>query len=108
MLSADAALGGDVEALMRRRYCRSRMIELLTNAEMADADRLAVAGGVAGIELMERAGRAVADRVMANHPGGAPIAVLAGPGNNGGDGFIAARILADHGYRVRLLLNGAV
>src|SRR5882724_3743291 len=82
------------------------MIELLTIAEMAEADRLAIAGGTAGILLMENAGRAVADRVAANHPAGACIVVVAGPGNNGGDGFVAGRLLAERGYAVRLLLVG--
>ena len=82
------------------------MIELLTNAEMAQADRLAIAGGVAGIELMERAGAAVAAAVAARHAVGGQIVVLAGPGNNGGDGFVAARLLAQRGYRVRLMLMG--
>ena len=82
------------------------MIELLTNAEMGEADRLTIASGVSGIDLMERAGRAVADAVAARHPPGSRIVVVAGPGNNGGDGFVAARLLADHGYRVRLLLLG--
>lgn len=83
------------------------MLELLTTTEMAEADRLAIAGGVAGIDLMERAGRAVADAVSRRHPNGAPtVCVVAGPGNNGGDGFIAARILAARGYPVRLLLLG--
>lgn len=82
------------------------MTELLTNAEMARADQLAIAGGVAGIELMERAGAAVADAVASHHPRGAGVVVVAGPGNNGGDGFVAARLLAERGYRVRILLVG--
>jgi len=83
------------------------MIELLSTAEMAQADRLAIAGGIAGITLMENAGRAVADCVAAGHPTGASIVVVAGPGNNGGDGFVAARLLAERGYAVRLLLVGS-
>jgi hydroxyethylthiazole kinase-like uncharacterized protein yjeF len=82
------------------------MIELLNNAEMAEADRLAIAGGVAGIELMERAGRAVADAVVARHRAGSRVVVVAGPGNNGGDGFVGARLLARRGYRVSVVLVG--
>jgi hydroxyethylthiazole kinase-like uncharacterized protein yjeF len=82
------------------------MIELLSTAEMGEADRLAIAGGIAGIDLMENAGRAVAEHVATRHAPGARVAVVAGPGDNGGDGFVAARILAEWRYRVRVLLVG--
>jgi hydroxyethylthiazole kinase-like uncharacterized protein yjeF len=81
------------------------MIELLSNAEMAEADRITIDSGTLGIALMENAGRAVAEGV-ARHSPGSRIVVVAGPGNNGGDGFVAARILAERGYPVRVLLVG--
>src|SRR6266849_4134627 len=84
------------------------MIELLSTAEMGEADRRTIAGGVPGSTLMENAGRAVADLVATRHPPGSRIAVAAGPGNNGGDGFVAARILAERGHRVRVLLVGGM
>src|ERR1700752_4377737 len=88
-------------------YARRDMIELLTPDQMAECDRLTIAGGTPGIALMEKAGRAVADAVT-RHPLGTRVVVVAGPGNNGGDGFIAARILGERGYPVRVLLLGGV
>jgi|SRR5579859_470279 len=82
------------------------MIELLSNVEMAEADRLTIAGGTAGIALMEHAGAAVAAAVTQAHAPGARVVVVAGPGNNGGDGFVAARLLAERGYDVKILLLG--
>ena len=67
----------------------------MTTAEMAAADRLAVAAGVPSLTLMQNAGRSVADEAAKMVPAGACVAVICGPGNNGGDGFVAARVLCE-------------
>ncbi|MSP95317.1 MAG: NAD(P)H-hydrate dehydratase [Alphaproteobacteria bacterium] len=73
--------------------------ELLSVAEMAEADRLAVASGLPSLTLMENAGAAVVDEVTKRWPN-ARVAVLCGPGNNGGDGYVAARLLKQRGSTV--------
>jgi hydroxyethylthiazole kinase-like uncharacterized protein yjeF len=82
------------------------MLELLTAEEMGRADRLTIQDGIKGAVLMENAGRAVADEVSRRFPDAETVMVLCGPGNNGGDGFVAARHLRERGYKVRLGFNG--
>jgi len=82
-------------------------MKILTAAEMREADRLTVERfGVASLDLMEHAGSAVARFVLAEFPERRRITVLCGKGNNGGDGFVAARVLADAGRAVSVLLLG--
>jgi hydroxyethylthiazole kinase-like uncharacterized protein yjeF len=80
--------------------------ELLTPAEMSRADRFAISAGTPGIALMERAGLAVADEAARLTKSRGRIAILCGPGGNGGDGFVAARLLGMRGYAVGVGLLG--
>jgi hydroxyethylthiazole kinase-like uncharacterized protein yjeF len=82
------------------------MLELLTNDDMGEADRLTIASGTPVRVLMENAGAAVARAVMARCQPGGKVAVVAGTGNNGGDGFVAARHLNGAGYPVEVVLIG--
>src|SRR6516162_5453714 len=81
---------------------------LLTNLEMAEADRQTIAAGTPGPVLMGHAGAAVARAAAELLPRHGRVAVFCGPGNNGGDGFVAARLLAAQGFAVEAALLGTV
>jgi len=80
---------------------------LLTPRQMAAADQAAIDAGARGVDLMEAAGKAVAETVTRQWPVGT-VCVLCGPGNNGGDGFVAARYLRERGWTVRVGLLGGL
>lgn len=87
------------------------MTELLTAAQMRAIEAAAIASGaVTGLELMERAGQGVVEAVMEEWPELAhsshKAVVLCGPGNNGGDGFVVARLLKQRGWEVEVFLYG--
>ncbi|MCB1332393.1 MAG: NAD(P)H-hydrate dehydratase [Roseivivax sp.] len=87
------------------------MTELLTAAQMRAIEQAAIASGaVTGLELMERAGQGVVEAVLEEWPefasGAHRAVVLCGPGNNGGDGFVVARLLKTRGWDVEVFLYG--
>jgi hydroxyethylthiazole kinase-like uncharacterized protein yjeF len=75
--------------------------------EMSALDRETLDRGVTALDLMERAGAAVAERTLAAYPEARSAVVLCGPGNNGGDGLVLARILAGRGISTRVVLVAA-
>lgn len=82
-------------------------MKILTADETRTTDRVTTDRyGIASLDLMENAGHAVARFVMHEFPRAANVTVLCGKGNNGGDGFVAARVLAETGLKVRVLLLG--
>jgi ADP-dependent NAD(P)H-hydrate dehydratase / NAD(P)H-hydrate epimerase len=87
------------------------MTELLTAAQMRAVEAAAIASGeVTGLELMERAGKGVVEAVFEEWPELAATShravVLCGPGNNGGDGFVVARLLKEWGWEMEVFLYG--
>lgn len=86
-------------------------MELLTAAQMRAIEQAAIASGeVTGLELMERAGRGVVEAIFKEWPElratSRRALVLCGPGNNGGDGFVVARLLKEWGWEVEVFLYG--
>ncbi|MGH9516826.1 MAG: NAD(P)H-hydrate dehydratase [Terriglobales bacterium] len=80
-------------------------MRIVTSAEMRNIDRVTSERfGVPSLTLMENAGSAVADFALASYPSAKTFGVICGKGNNGGDGFVAARKLQQAGKEVRLLL----
>jgi len=93
---------------MQSAYTTGNGLELLTPDEMAQADRGAIAAGRDdGYGLMQNAGASVLRELLARYPQSTRFDVLAGPGNNGGDGYVVARLLAEAGAAVRLYAEGA-
>jgi hydroxyethylthiazole kinase-like uncharacterized protein yjeF len=78
---------------------------ILTAAEMRAAEDVAIAGGTSVETLMDRAGEAVAEAAW-RYAGVPPTLIVCGPGNNGGDGYVAARVLQERGVPVRVAATG--
>src|ERR1700688_2189592 len=80
-------------------------MKIVSAEEMRAIDRATTERfGVPSLTLMENAGSAVADYVLSHHAAASRIVVFCGKGNTGGDGFVAARRLHEHGKKVRVIL----
>lgn len=74
--------------------------ELFSLNEMQRADALAIQSGISGLSLMEQAGNRVACKIEQICEGPSRLCILAGPGNNGGDAFVVARLLSRRAYKI--------
>lgn len=83
-------------------------MKVVTPKEMASMDQHAIESGISGIELMERAGEACAEQIINELNTDSAIAVICGPGNNGGDGLVISRLLIDLGYSVNVFLTESI
>jgi len=83
------------------------MTPVLTRAEVRELDRRATAeAAVPSLELMENAGHGATELVLSRYPAAKRVAIVCGTGNNGGDGFVVARLLKTHGREAHVLLAG--
>ena len=80
-------------------------MEQVTAAQMKQIEQAANAGGLSYLEMMENAGRAAAELARKRWPDARSAAVFCGKGNNGGDGFVVARVLSQAGWDVRVILT---
>ena len=83
------------------------MKPILSREEVRELDRRASAdAGIASLELMERAGRGATALLLEHFPAARAVAIVCGAGNNGGDGFVVARLLGERGFKPRVLFVG--
>ncbi|MBR85718.1 MAG: bifunctional ADP-dependent NAD(P)H-hydrate dehydratase/NAD(P)H-hydrate epimerase [Rhodospirillaceae bacterium] len=81
---------------------KKQLTELLSIDQMADAEKLTISSGASGLSLMEAAGRSVVREIRRRWTR-RPVMIFVGPGNNGGDGFVLARILGDLGWPIKVI-----
>lgn len=79
---------------------------LYTAAQTSELDRLAITSGIAGIQLMKRAGRAAFNALLQRYPQPEQLTVYCGAGNNAGDGYVMAALAAEQRIPVRLIAVG--